>query len=330
MTYLLGVDGGNTKTIALVARDDGTILGAGRGGCGDIYGAATPEAAVDQIAYAVDSALQGAGVSSADIAFGGFSLAGADWHADFEYLKAALTQRGYGKTIAVYNDAIGALRAGSADGTGVVIGCGTGTAIGARSRSGKIWHGSFWQEPFCGHEMGRRALQAVYRAELGIQPPTTLTAALLRYFAAPNLERLLYQFTARDVEHPTSVEVARLSRVVLDEAVQGDATAREIIMSLGHGLAEYALAAARQVGIEHEPFTLVFNGGVFRHESTALIDAILERIRPVAPGVQPTASRREPAVGALLLAFEGADIPVDEALLGSVEASTPAKKLFHT
>jgi hypothetical protein len=29
MTYLLGVDGGNTKSIALVARPDGAIAGAG-------------------------------------------------------------------------------------------------------------------------------------------------------------------------------------------------------------------------------------------------------------------------------------------------------------
>ncbi len=39
MQCVLAVDGGNTKTIALVAALDGTILGAGRGGCGDIYNA---------------------------------------------------------------------------------------------------------------------------------------------------------------------------------------------------------------------------------------------------------------------------------------------------
>ena len=39
MQCVLAVDGGNTKTIAIVAALDGTILGAGRGGCGDIYNA---------------------------------------------------------------------------------------------------------------------------------------------------------------------------------------------------------------------------------------------------------------------------------------------------
>ena len=37
MTYVLGVDVGNTKTIALAVGREGTIVGAGRGGCGDIY-----------------------------------------------------------------------------------------------------------------------------------------------------------------------------------------------------------------------------------------------------------------------------------------------------
>ena len=61
MTYILGVDGGNTKTIALVARIDGTIVGAGRGGCGDIYGGAGPSGAIAEIERAVLGALTAAG-----------------------------------------------------------------------------------------------------------------------------------------------------------------------------------------------------------------------------------------------------------------------------
>jgi hypothetical protein len=36
-SFMLGVDGGATKTVALVARPDGSIVGAGRAGCGCIY-----------------------------------------------------------------------------------------------------------------------------------------------------------------------------------------------------------------------------------------------------------------------------------------------------
>ena len=65
MHCVLGVDGGNTKTLALVATLDGTILGMGRAGCGDIYNAPpTPDApdeasaAVANIEQAVLSALR--------------------------------------------------------------------------------------------------------------------------------------------------------------------------------------------------------------------------------------------------------------------------------
>lgn len=330
MTYFLGVDAGNTKTIALVAAEDGTILGSGRGGCGDIYGASTPGAAIEQIERAVESALGDAGVSASDIHTGGFSLAGADWHSDFEFLTAEMTKRGYGAHVRVYNDAIGALRAGSPDGTGVVIACGTGTAIGARSKSGKIWHGSFWQEPLCGEEMGSRALRAIYRAELGIDSSTGLTAAVLKHFNEPSVEQMLYRFTARDAKHPTSAEVAKLSRVVLDEAAKGDQAALTIVQTLGHELADYALAAVRQVGMVGTSFTLVLNGGVFRHDSTTLLDAVLEQIRVSVPDVQIVSSELEPAAGALLLAFEAGGIAVDSALLRKMEASLPPRELFHT
>jgi N-acetylglucosamine kinase-like BadF-type ATPase len=42
MEYVLAVDGGNAKTVALVARKDGTILGTGRAGYADIYGVESP------------------------------------------------------------------------------------------------------------------------------------------------------------------------------------------------------------------------------------------------------------------------------------------------
>ena len=60
MSLVLGVDGGNTKTVALVAQADGTVVGAGRAGCADIYGAVSPEAAIDAVAGAAQSALEAA------------------------------------------------------------------------------------------------------------------------------------------------------------------------------------------------------------------------------------------------------------------------------
>ena len=53
---LLGVDGGNTKTIALVARRDGTVVGVGTAGCADIHNARTPELGLEEVVRASASA----------------------------------------------------------------------------------------------------------------------------------------------------------------------------------------------------------------------------------------------------------------------------------
>ena len=90
---LLGADGGNTKTIALVAGRDGTILGAGRAGTSDLYNAVSVGAAIGAIGAAVAAALDAAGASAADVEAACFSLAGADWPEDFELLRRELRRR---------------------------------------------------------------------------------------------------------------------------------------------------------------------------------------------------------------------------------------------
>ncbi len=330
MDGILGVDGGNTKTIAVIAARDGTILGSGRSGCGDMYAYPSPEPALEQIEQAISVALIQAGIKRDNLLAGCFSLAGADWSEDYEYLSGALTQRGFGRIIEVYNDAIGALRAGSPDGTGVVIACGTGAAIAARNRAGEFWHASFWLESLCGRELGYQAIRAVKRVELGMSPPTSLTDHVLAFFGQPTVEQLLHHFYKYPLNPPSDMEVSKLAPMVLHEAEAGDPVAAQIVLNHGERLADYALVAARKVGIDQTAFPLILNGGIFRHRGNALVDAILQRMTQSVPGIVAVRSGYEPVIGALLLAFEAAGITVDTELKRRLEATLPHTSLFAT
>jgi N-acetylglucosamine kinase-like BadF-type ATPase len=327
MGYILGVDAGNTKTVALVAHADGTIVGAGRAGCGDIYAAATHDG-IPALEEAVLAALGACGARPADIGAGVFSMAGADWPEDFVFIQNAIRTYGFGRAITVYNDAFGALRAGSADGTGVVVVCGTGAATGGRGPDGRIWHTSFWQGPQGGFELGRKALKAVFRAELGIEPPTALSSAVLEFFGQPDVAAVLHMFTARNGARPT--QARHLVRVLLDVADRGDAPARQIVREHGAALGEYALVAARQVGIANEPFTLVLAGGVLRHPSPLLAEALVSRVRAAAPQVRVVRSQLEPVIGALLLALEAAGATIGDGVKARLEATMPPAAFFAT
>src|SRR5579859_7336424 len=110
-TLVVGVDGGNTKTLALVADLEGRVVGCGRSGNGDMYGAESPTAAMASLVEAAQKALADAGASKDSLAAGGYSIAGADFSEDYDLIASALT--GYGKTVEVINDAVGALVAGA-------------------------------------------------------------------------------------------------------------------------------------------------------------------------------------------------------------------------
>lgn len=282
--------------------------------------------AIAEIEHAANAALREAGIASTELNAGAFSLAGADWPEDFRLLEDAMRARSYGRSIVIVNDAIGALRAGSPDGTGVAVACGTGAAIGARNSDGRVWHSSFWQEPQGAHELSLRALRAVYRAELGIDPPTTLTERILSALEARDVEEVLHRMTARELRRPDNRR--ELVRPLFDAADAGDATARRIVIAHGNALGDYAIVAARKVGLPDVPFKLVLTGGVLRHPSPILREALVTPVHEAAPEARAIQSRFEPAAGAVLLALDLARIDTDTALLERLEMTLPGAAFF--
>jgi N-acetylglucosamine kinase-like BadF-type ATPase len=303
---IVGVDGGNSKTQVLVAKRDGSVVGSSHvHGCADIYQAASPDAALELVLCGVDEALADAGATREDVSAAAFSMAGADWPEDIEFLEAELRSRGYHGHVTVVNDAIGALWAGLPDGPGVVIACGTGAATGARGPRGE-WHSSYWQGPQGAHDLAQQALHAAYRSLLGIEAATSLVERLPAALEMPDLDAVLHARTARGTERP---RIDGLAVVVLDEAARADAVARRVVRAHGRELAEYALAAGRKVGLDlDEPFVLVLTGGVFRHKGRELRDAVVSRVRRSARNVTVAKSAHHPVVGALRLAFRSLGI----------------------
>lgn len=314
---VLGVDGGNTKTAAWVTAEDGTVLGRGRAGCSDIYGAESTEAALEQLDRAVARALESAGCRTDDLAAACFSLAGADWPEDFDFLREALRRRGMTRNVSVYNDAFAPLRAGSDDFTGVAVVCGTGAATGARSANGATWHASWWQDVQGARQLGHRALWAVIHAELGIGPETAMTAGVLQAYGAGSLGELLHDMTRRGGRR-WAHEVS--APVLVREAEAGDPVARSIAEEQGCALGDYALTACRQVGIGQLD-CLVLAGTVLRR-STVIAQALCRRVLEEHPEARAVMPGLEPVAGAVLLAMDSAGITVTGATRARLAAGS--------
>jgi len=336
MQYVLAVDGGNTKTVALVANTDGIILSAARGGCTDIYNTPPDEehhdtvsAALHHIEETVTKALYDAGISADELACSVFNMAGADWPEDITLLHNAMQARSFGHIIHVQNDALGVLYAATSDGIGVSVVCGTGACTGARAPDGRVWHSSTWQNQVGGGgHLGQKTLNAIYRAELGIEPPTSLTQRVLDFFQLNTVEEVLHLFTSRAIR-PLK-QVRYLAPILLDEAQAGDAVALTIVREHGRALGQYAQAAARRVGLEGTSFPLILAGGVFRHPSQLLPATIIDWVRTSSPSIRPIRCHLEPVAGVLLQALATLGKPINNIVRAHVASTLPPPSFFMT
>lgn len=327
MSLVLGVDGGNSKVIALVARADGTIVGAGRQlASADIY-ARGPDAAIKTVATAVAEALATAGARHADVGTATFSMAGADWPEDFDLLRTALAHRGVAERPMVVNDAIGALYGAVPDGSAVVVSLGTGAATGARGADGRTWHSSFWQSPHAAVELAQLAVTAVARAALGIGPPTRLSVEITAATADTDAEALLHRFTRR--EGVATGDIGAVVAAVFRTAKAGDAVAGHLVQRHGAGLGAVAAAAARRVGIDATSYQLAFCGGLVRAGATMLVEAAVGDIHEAGQAPRVVAPRWEPAIGAVVIGLVAGAGQLSEGVAARLDASAPGPDLYE-
>lgn len=329
----LGVDAGNSKTVAVVCDSDGTILGFGRQGNGDIYGAASPQAAVDAVTSAIQIALTAAETSIGDLASAAFRLAGVDWPEDHAFWVDTLAARLPAlRQVSILNDGFAAIRCGEPSGVGVAVVSGTAAAVAARGPAGQEWSLSFWlQDNLGAGGLGQTALRAVCLAELGMAPPTVLTERLLAFFGKDDVESLLHFFTGR--EQPGSwPHHAMAAKEVTRAAAGGDAVALRIVRSQCERLAEYAAVAATRVGFgsEHGEVPVVLAGSVLTGDGSPMGSLLAEALQARFPAARPRLAVLPPLIGAALDAIAEAGVAIGPAVLARVRETMPPAEFLRT
>lgn len=323
----LGVDAGNSKTEALVCLPTGEVVGAGRAGCGDIYGAESPQAAVDAVLTAVGDALAQAGVGPDGLAGAALRLAGVDWPEDRDFWCDALAGPWPSSLPrSILNDGYAAIRCGEPSGTGVAVTGGTSAAVAARGPDGRLWDLGMWGQ----HAMGamglvQEAVKSVTLADLGEAPSTRLTQDLPAFYRLDSVADLVHWLTRR-VGRPGLAEFARCAPVVTAAAAAGDPVAEALVREQGRRFARYAGVAARQVGLDEAggPVGVVLSGSVLRAPDSPVVAALLDQLETYVPGAVPHRAVVPPVAGALLDALAEAGIPPDRSTMERIAASTDA------
>ena len=296
----LGVDGGATKTDAVVVSAEGRVLGSGRAG-GSNWENVGLEGAVRAVARAVDAALAEAGCARRDTRAAAFALAGVDWPDDHARLAAALEGLALGGRHVVTNDAFAALRAGASGPVGCVSSAGTGAVAAGRNAAGetaRTMAEGFGELGGAG-DIVERAIWACARMREWSGPETALAGAICGALGVRDLDDLFESIKRRGL-----APGADLSRLVLEVAAGGDAVARGLLEEQGRSLADEVLGVARRLGMIGTPFELVIAGSVHLAGSPTLDRAFAERVAGAAPGAQIVPLRERAVIGAARLALD--------------------------
>jgi glucosamine kinase len=307
---VLGVDGGGSKTRAMVADAEGEVLGEGLAGPSNPLRVGVSEAA-GAIRDAADRACAEAGVRRVDIVAAEVGLAGVRRADIRERMRAAVVELGI-KTVEVVTDADIALY-GATDGKpGLVIIAGTGSICCGRNARGRRACAGGWG-PVAGDEgsgswIARRALQAVARASDGRGRRTSLVEAACEYFNVTRAEDLS---TAVYAPNMTNSRIAAFGGRVVGAAKKRDAVAREIVEEAGRELALAASAVIRRLKMERERFQVAYVGGVFA-AGGLILEPLAEELTRVAarafiapPVLAPAEAAARMAVEHLQLALAG-------------------------
>jgi glucosamine kinase len=320
---LLAIDGGQTATKSLIARADGTVLGAGSGGPSDHFHI---EGGVEKnrqaIHAAIGTALTAAGAKSEPIAAVALGLTGAppigEQNPVVESIVREILEP---EQVTVVPDYITNLAGASGGQPGVVLIAGGGSIGYGATDNGNYaiagGYGYLLGDEGSAFDIGRRAIVGAARAADLRGESTWLQRIVMDHFGIPTMRhitRVVYQAGfQRD-------RISLLAPKVVQAAQTGDLIARQILDSASRELALTALGVIRQLFPPGSSVPVYLTGGVF-NAGEPIRTPFRNALRDGWPEAQALEPRFPPAVGGLILAGRSLGRSVDENWLESVAAS---------
>jgi glucosamine kinase len=297
VSFVIGVDGGGTRTRALIVDDRGLELARAEAG-GAVATAKSPETSATAVVQAARGAAEHACVNlPAAVLWAGLSGAG---HEKARAAVSALLERsGLAERVVVGTDVRAAFEAAFPEGPGILLIAGTGSIAWARSSEGRIGRAGGWGQHLGdeggGYAIGMGALRAVVRAEDGREPATVMRDDVLRALALADPTDLIPWAAGA-----SKAEVAGLVPIVTRAAASGDPAAAALLERAVLELARHVVAILERLGPWPAPPPLFLWGGLIGEEGL-LRERLVRELAPHAVTLRP--GQIDPTMGAAKLAL---------------------------
>jgi N-acetylglucosamine kinase-like BadF-type ATPase len=358
MRYVLGIDGGGSKTACLVADETGQLLGYGHGASVNTNYVLRPQA-MASLREAINTALEKARLHGERIET--LCISAPTSPDVVEEVAEAFGIRRISRA-AEGETPRWAARFWIDGHIGVTVDAGTGSIARGWTRDGRQAGAGGWGATLgdegSGYWISLQAMIAVLQAYDGRIEETKLADLVLKHLGMSNVMEMVFQvsqglvratapdqvgivpdsgsggsdsreasvggvfFHKRARNEPLARhEVATLCPVVVDVARGGDWKAIEILREAGLELGRLATAIIIRLGMEEDEFAVVPFGGVFR-AGELVLRSFEQTVTAVAPHARIVKPKFEPVVGAVLLALSDIGVVTGSQVIRAIEQTS--------
>ena len=302
--YILGVDGGGTKTECAVSGPGGAEPAIMCGGPSNHEIVGYDEAA-RTVADVVGRTVQAAGIAPGNICVACFAMAGMDLPPDRENIMARIVEPlELDCPVTICNDAYAGFLAGSRRGLGVCASLGTGDTFCGRNANGDSIQLEYPQLT----GIAARVTRVLLMEQKGLGPACGFRGAYLEALGLKNLDEFLWSMYSDSRPYAPQVDAARARQaqfVLFDPAHHDDPVLCRVFAEHGEEVSTLLIAMAKRLHLAGRDFDLVLSGSVLtKGRHPVLNGTIIKRVTEQLPTCVPVIVDGAPVQGALRLARE--------------------------
>ncbi|MEG0472267.1 MAG: BadF/BadG/BcrA/BcrD ATPase family protein [Solibacillus sp.] len=313
--YLIGIDGGGTKTRCVIGDLEGNIIGRHQSTSGNINAISLTELH-DMLNDIIETVLLQAKIPLRDVHQIFICLAGADRVAEKDKIHQSFAEGTLFDKMVIQSDAHAALAAGTWGNSGTLLIAGTGSIVFGRNGDRYFRVGGWGYllgDEGSGFHLGKLAIRSILKSYDGKLPMRPFQQKILTQFHVQHPPDII----SKIYSHKTPVPIiASICSDVLLAFKNGDELAKEIIQLTQEELIRLIQLAQDQMDMDKP---LVLHGGLF--SNTAFFEAFCKQLKQQYPMLTFTKPEVSGEVGSYILAMRASRILIDEAMKQNIKNS---------